>query len=350
MRRLIGALAALVWLTLACNFEQAVTPTPTATSAPIPIPTQPLVTPTAPAKSEKRCGDGVCDGPENPTLCPEDCPVADVSPAPQEENVYWVTNPASGARLYVQVIHSREWGGEPLPTLVLIPGGTGDSSGFTEPPSNKAQQMADEGFTIVVFDADGRGRSEGVEDQDGYIHQDGLAAVVEFAATLPGVNAEQIGLVSWSYGVTMATGALARHPDLPVRFLIDWEGPADRNDTGGCDEAETGHLQDRSCDDEDFWREREASTFALQLQVPYQRLQSEKDHAQPDNDHALLMIANATAEEHGGHGRAPWTRLNDLPPNTVYPVGDPPPMIPEGEDQRLEALIVRYVRELLDLP
>ena len=26
-----------------------------------------------PEESEKRCGDGVCDGPENGTNCPEDC-------------------------------------------------------------------------------------------------------------------------------------------------------------------------------------------------------------------------------------------------------------------------------------
>ena len=25
-------------------------------------------------QSEKRCGDGVCDGPENATICPDDCP------------------------------------------------------------------------------------------------------------------------------------------------------------------------------------------------------------------------------------------------------------------------------------
>ena len=60
----------------------------------------------------------------------------------------------------------------------------------------------------------------------------------------------------------------------------------------------------------------------------------------------VLMIANATAEEFGGHGRAPWTRLNDLQPNTVYSVDDPPPMIPEGQD-RGEVLIPRYARELL---
>jgi pimeloyl-ACP methyl ester carboxylesterase len=351
---------ALAVLIVACKPE----PTQSSlTQAPLtPTPAQTVQPP--PTKAPPgRCGDGICDGPENATNCPEDCsppaasPTPEVQPTPemhetvtvepgQEPDTYWVTNPTSGARLYVQVIHPQNRDGGALPTLVLVPGGSGDSSRFIRPPS-QAQSMADNGFTIVVFDPDGRGRSEGIEDDNGYTQQDGLAAVIRFAATLPEVDEAQIGLVSYSYGVTMATGALARHPDLPIVFLIDWEGPANRDDTGGCDEASTGHLQGHPCDDEDFWREREASTFALHLQVPYQRLQSENDHAQPDTDHALLMIANATGEEYGGHGIAPWTRLNDLTPNTVYTTTDPPSMPPKIKG--LESLIVRYAIELFDL-
>ena len=92
--------------------------------------------------------------------------------------------------------------------------------------------MADKGVAIVVFDPDGRGPSEGVDDDNGHLQQDGLAAVIEYAATLAEVDESRIGLVSYSYGVTMAAGALARYPNLPVLFLIDWEGPANRNDTG----------------------------------------------------------------------------------------------------------------------
>jgi pimeloyl-ACP methyl ester carboxylesterase len=266
-----------------------------------------------------------------------------------EEGVYWVTNPTSGVRLYVQAVHPRGWGGETLPALVLVPGGTGSGSDFLGPQKEKTQSIADAGFVLVVFDPDGRGRGEGVEDQNGFTHQDGMAEVIRFAATLPEVDETQIGIVSWSYGITMASGALARHPDLPVRFLIDWEGPANRDDTGGCGEDAVGHLQGHPCDDEDFWREREASTFALNLRVPYQRLQTEKDHAQPDNDHAVLMINNATAEVHGGHGKAPWTRLNDAAPNIVYTADTLSPLFPEGRDQT-EALVAQYAYELFGLP
>jgi dipeptidyl aminopeptidase/acylaminoacyl peptidase len=190
---------------------------------------------------------------------------------------FWVQNPISGARLAVQVILPQTYDGTPLPTLVLVPGGAGDSSGFTKAPPggvSKAQRMVDNGSAIVVFDPDGRGRSEGVDDDNGYLQQDRLAAVIEYAATLPGVDESRIGLVSYSYGVTMAADALARYPNLPDLFFIDREGPANRNDTGGCDEDRTGHLQGHPCDDEGYWRQREASRFALhQLQIPYQRLQ-----------------------------------------------------------------------------
>lgn len=364
-KRILRMVVLFSTLLAACTAQPTVPPTAT------PLPAEaarPSLTPRG------RCGDGRCDGPENAANCPQDCARPAATPVPQvqpaatavatakaqrvpakaevvayepgpEPDTYWVTNPASGVRLWVEVIRPGDWSGGAMPTLVLIPGGTGDSRAFTD-ERNTGQLMGDEGYTVVVFDAGGRGRSRGEEDQCGYTHQDGLAAVIRFAATLPEVDPERIALISYSFGVTMAAGALARHQDLPVLFCVDWEGPANRNDTGGCDEARTGHVKGRPCDDEDFWREREASTFALEMRVPYQRLQSAKDHAQPDTDHALLMIANATSSEYGGHGLSPWTRLNDLTPNTVYAEADPPGMPPRNVELKKQTLT--YVAELFD--
>lgn len=262
---------------------------------------------------------------------------------------YRVQNPASGVELLIQVVHPAAYTGGSIPALVLVPGGRGDSSGFLKPtPSgSEAQQLADRGFVVVVFDPDGRGESAGTENDNGNVHQDGLAAVIRFAATLTEVDPARVGLVSYSYGVTMATGALARHPDLGVLFYIDWEGPANRSDTGGCDADRLGHLQGRSCTDEAFWNEREASTFILSVDVPYQRLQSRVDHVQPDIEHALLLVANATAEVFGGHGRSPWTRLNDLPPNRVYTASNPPPL--PAKDLNLQVAVGDYAVALLTL-
>jgi hypothetical protein len=79
--------------------------------------------------------------------------------------------------------------------------------------------------------------------------------------------------------------------------------------------------------------------------VPYQRLQSREDHVQPDNDHAVLMIANATAAEYGGNGQSPWTRLNDFEPNTVYTAGNPPRWPPK--DLNLQATVGDVALDLL---
>ncbi len=298
------------------------------------------------------CGDGVCNGPENAQNCPADCSAL---PSPSERmgrgesNEYTVINPASGAALYVAVFYPDDWDGQgKLPAIVLVPGGNGDSSAFARPsPGGATVEIVNQaGYVAVLFDPDGRGRSGGTENYNGFIHQDGLAEVIRFAATLPGVDPANIGLVTYSYGITMGAGALARHPDLPVRFLIDWEGPANRNDTGGCDGAGLGHLGDvASCSDEAFWAEREASTFIGQIHVPYQRLQSQTDHVQPDSAHAILMVNNAV------NGGVPWVRLNNELPNQTYDPAHPPAMLPDAVlDRQRDRLIVEYARELFAFP
>jgi pimeloyl-ACP methyl ester carboxylesterase len=291
------------------------------------------------------CGNGICQGPENAQNCPADCNAGKNVPMPQSTGraqQYRVTNPANGASLSVYV-NTPANSSSPLPALILVPGGSGDSSSFRK-PNNEFQTYPQNGYVVIVFDPDGRGESGGKEDYDGFIQQDGLAAVIEFAATLPQVDSQRIGLISYSYGITMASGALARHPDLPVQFLIDWEGPANRNDTGGCDPGKLGHLKDVApCTDEAFWSQREASTFIAQIRVPYQRIQSEKDHVQPDNTHAILMINNAVT------GGVPWVRLNDLPPNQTYDPANPPAMLSEEKSRVLSALVLKYIQEMFEM-
>ena len=254
-------------------------------------------------------------------------------------NTNWVTNPTTNARLYVQVFRPKTWDGKSkLPALVLVPGGIGDSGGMV----NDAARFTEAGFAAVVFDPDGRGKSEGREDYDGYKHQDGLGAVIRFAATLPEVDAKQIGVVTFSYGITMGSGALARYPDLPVRFLVDWEGPADRNyTTTGC--HGDSRIAWQPCSDNAWWSEREAVNFVGKLRVPYQRVQSEQDHVQPTNAHAVDMM-NAAVK-----GGVPWTRLNDYPPNQMYDPNAPPQMLPDTMDRERHTLIVKYARALLQI-
>ncbi len=52
-------------------------------ASPTPTDTPMLPMPTAPPGGGRPCGDGVCDGPENPQNCPEDCAPA-VTPSPHD--------------------------------------------------------------------------------------------------------------------------------------------------------------------------------------------------------------------------------------------------------------------------
>lgn len=316
-----------------------------------PVSAPPSLQPSASQVPASRpCGDGVCQGPENAQNCPTDCALTPSDPLQEGEGgIYTVTNPSSGAALFVQVFYPSGWDGQTqLPALVLVPGGSGDSGAFLKPkPGGSSVEVINQaGYVAVIFDPDGRGQSSGTEDYNGFIQQDGLAEVIRFAAALPGIDSANIGLVTYSYGITMGAGVLARHPDLPVKFLIDWEGPANRNDTGGCDSARIGHLkQVASCSDESFWEQREASTFIAQVRVPYQRLQSQKDHVQPDNAHAVLMVNNAV------NGGVPWVRLNNDAPNQTYDPSNPPAMLPDNVlDRQLDRFIVQYAQELFGLP
>lgn len=261
------------------------------------------------------------------------------------ENSFKIVNPTSNVSLYVTVFIPESWDrASSLPALVLVPGGTGSSRNFIrENPSgvSMVRSIIDAGMIAVVFDPDGRGLSSGVEDHCGHIQQDGLAEVVRYTATLPAINEDKIGIVTFSYGITMGSGSLARHQDLPVKFLIDWEGPANRDDTGGCDEHHLGHLGDiASCDDESFWSEREASSFIGKITAPYQRIQSVKDHVQPDQAHTVLMINNAVK------GSCPWVRLNDEAPNRTYSLENIPLKPSGGSRSQLEELVVLYAEEL----
>jgi pimeloyl-ACP methyl ester carboxylesterase len=252
-----------------------------------------------------------------------------------EPNTYWVTNPSNGSRLFVRVFYPANWSGESLPALVLVPGGTGVS----EP--NKATRLAAEGFLIIIFDPEGRGRSEGTEDYNGFVGQDGLAAVIEASASLPGADTERYGLVSFSYGVTMATGALARHPNLPIDFYIDWEGPVNRTYTSGCKPAAQQHIQWQPCDNDAWWAEREALTFITDVRIPYQRIQSQKDHVQTQNTHAIDIVNAAVA------AGLPWARLNEYPAGQTYDAANPPAMLAEALDRQLEHTVATYAWYIL---
>jgi len=272
---------------------------------------------------------------------------------PAAEEV-WVVNPASGVSLYCHV--HRPAGFDPAgtyPGLVMVPGGSGTGTSFDG--NGRAQSYANLGYIAVHFDPDGRGRSTNggtytTEDYCGYLQQDGLWAVLQYLAGLPEVDADHIGVLTNSYGITMGAGTLGRYSAGPrVKFLVDWEGPADRTDTA----QPVGHVPHDTSDDA-WWYEREPTNFIDDFRGHYVRVQSEVDHVQSDNEHAIKLINRATHTRFGGYGRCLWTRVNSETgvtanaPNQVYTMQSPPQWIAEGVDT--EPLVRGYLVEMAGVP
>ena len=258
----------------------------------------------------------------------------------------WVVNPTSGCSLYVHIHRPVEAGpSNQVPAVVLVPDLSSAGTAF----EGFADSIATEGFAVLHFDADGRGRSGGTEDYDGYRQQDGLAACLESLAVRAYVDSENMGIYSRGYGIVMATGMVARHATPNVKFLMDWEGPSDRYQTS----SDSGGHVPVPVDSDAFWVEREAGRFIKSVPGAYLRYQSATDHTGriADNHHAITLIDSATSTTHGGSGIAVWTRVNDSvmnPENKTYSLSDPPLWTREQEDRNRICREILYLHELAD--
>ncbi len=224
-------------------------------------------------------------------------------------------------------------GDGPFPALIGIAGGDGQYA-FR---SDLSTDLLNMGIAIIDFAPQGRGESEGEDNHHGYTHQDDLKALVDFVQELPLVQKTNIGLLSYSFGVVLATGALARHPDMPIAFLIDWEGPSSPGkdvqrglsnheawldeflrflNNGlipGQEELANIRLHGGSIFDDAYWHERDAARFAADMPCPYLRVQFDIDHVQGTSKQHMMNIINAATTQSGQ-----WTRCNDNPPNILY--------------------------------
>lgn len=227
--------------------------------------------------------------------------------------------------------------------------------------SEGAAQLVAAGVVVVGFNAAGRGRgrpwdprSSGVAALNGPTDQDDLAAVIETLSAKRWIDQDRLGISSVSYGLVAAAGCLHRHPSLPIRYLIDEEGPSDRYaamlrawclaEVDGPDWPKRAEdLFKVTTEDDGFWRVREPVRTIGTFRGHYLRLQAEVDHVQPprsvghrplfhrppewwQNKHALDMVNAAVV------GGVPWVRVN-LPPqgnpiNSIWPIESPPCWIP----------------------
>ncbi len=266
----------------------------------------------------------------------------------------WVNNPATGVNLYCHVHRPPVFNPSfRYPAIVLAPGGNAAGTMFDS--GNVAQAYADLGFIVMHFDPDGRGLSTNggtyvTEDYCGYLQQEGMRRVLLYLAALPESDNMRLGIVTNSYGITLAAGVTGRFRNQPcVKFIMDWEGPADRTDTG----PPGGHVPHDPNDDA-WWYEREPTNFIGGFNGYYLRVQSVNDHVQADNLHAVKLLNAATNTSFGGFGECLWTRCNSETgvtnnlPNAVYSTVEQPEYLPETINTN--QLQRQYVMELASKP
>ncbi|RLG53425.1 MAG: hypothetical protein DRN99_06735, partial [Thermoproteota archaeon] len=185
---------------------------------------------------------------------------------------YLVTAP-TGCKLYVRIYQpKRSLYAARFPAIVYVGGGRGE--GVVRPPwEGRPLAVAELGVIEVYFNPEGVGppqyRSEGEPDFGGFRQQDDLKAVIEYVKALPNVNPENIGVISFSFGIATAAGCLGRYPELGVKYLIDVEGPSHSVIAAldyGTEEQQRkfyeafGHwslAKDPSPENEEWWSQRE---------------------------------------------------------------------------------------------
>ncbi|HTW90427.1 MAG TPA: hypothetical protein VMH22_01785 [bacterium] len=270
--------------------------------------------------------------------------------APEVVETLWVVNPSSGCSLYVH-IHRPAYAGPSnrVPGVIFVPGGKGYGSQLDS--TTTPDDIASDGFAFMHFDPDGRGRSGAyTENYDGYVQQDGMHACESLLASRDYVDTSRLVVYTTGYGITMGSGMIARYPEPRIRFLLDFEGPADRYQSS----TDSGGPVPKSVDSVAFWQEREAARFMKHVPGAYLRMQPQVDSNPriPDNRHAIQLVDSATAVAYGGAGMSVWTQVNDSvmnPANKVYAVSYPPVWIPETQEVQNEVRAIIYLHQLAGL-
>jgi hypothetical protein len=258
---------------------------------------------------------------------------------------------SDGGLMHVRIYRPNGMG--PYPAVVLVPAppdpGIVDDAERRYSGADRLMRMAESltarGMAAVLYNPPGRGAgalaSTGGDDREGFMHQDALARVVRAAHVAPFIIPDNVGLCSDGAGLGAAAGTLARNDDLGVRYLADIEGPWDNLEMTGytwtqvTPESAEKHVEraslyyqhwptsrDTDPDNEDWWAQREPRTHAAAMHVQfYQRVQFERDRAQPPGYTAHAMRMYETVRGAGIHARingAPWDL--PLPPNRAIPL------------------------------
>jgi hypothetical protein len=196
---------------------------------------------------------------------------------------------------------------------------------------------------VVHFDPDGRGKSGGVEDYNGSVHQEGLAAVIAQATADMPVDPGSVVVAGFCFGATMAAGALARHPELPIRLFLDWEGPVNRDDVRAGAGVLGWALPADSATDA-WWHGREELAVLDRVEAPYQRVEGIPNHLRLERSGCLAIVGRAVGRSQRDSSPPRWSRPNGNEANHLWTVGDPPRWLPRLP---AETAILPYLVELV---
>jgi len=203
----------------------------------------------------------------------------------------------------------------PCHALVLVTGGIQPGSVWHAPWRKcSTTHWAKAGFICLIIDFQGRGHSEGTEDWNGLVHRQDLKTAINYINSRDDILPGGVGLVSSSWGCTVATATLADHPELNVRFYVDLEGAHNRfTSTQWNDPYWVDTWDGHTTDDDEFWDTREAITYMPFVTTPYIRVQSNVDHSFDYfyADHAIDMVNAAIS------GASPYARMNNNEPNVI---------------------------------
>lgn len=186
----------------------------------------------------------------------------------------------------------------PLPVVILVPPGGERASNFFD----YAETFTKSGIAVFCYDPQGRGKSDGQEDYNGPVSQDDLVTIIKYLRSMKGeVDHRNIGILAFYDGTTSALGALFKYPKLDIKYLIDLEGPATRDD---CYRMRCP-LPKQMINEEQFWKEREGIDFIHRIFCRYLRLQGKVDHSMSEDKSYAIKMYNLALK-----GKCPWARCN----------------------------------------
>ncbi len=290
-------------------------------------------------------------------------PARTESPGVMLERSYLETS--NGKQMQVEFRYPAGQPGAQHPAIVYVVPWAGPRAGMRGIGIRQPSILVREGIAVALFFFPGQEHDPSPTqtlDKYGPERQLQLRDLIRYVAGRDDVDAENIGVMSFSSANILVAGALTRPPGDPeVKFWIEGEGPSNRhvlmlNIPGTMaavppfpDEDHQGEWMSRqfvgaSLGDEDYWREREAFQLMKKIRCRFLRLQGEEDHVHHwYYGHAIHALNSAIASD------SPWVRGGDGPLNVWHRDASTINMLP-GRIGKQGERVLRFIQEMVNHP